>query len=141
MASEFTIRRHVEFSDTDLAGIVHFSNFYKYMEQAEHAFFRSLGLDILNQQEDGSIISWPRVSAKCSFEAPAKYNNEIEIRMIVSRKGVKSLTFNFEFWHDGSRLARGSMKTVCCHFRHGEELKSIVIPDEYNDLIEEHPQA
>ena len=46
MACEFKLRRQVEFSDTDMAGIMHFSNFFRFMEAAEHAFFRSLGFSI-----------------------------------------------------------------------------------------------
>ena len=46
VAYEFKIVREVEFSDTDMAGIMHFSNFFRFMEAAEHAFFRSLGLSI-----------------------------------------------------------------------------------------------
>jgi hypothetical protein len=38
MAYQFKIRRIVEFSDTDMAGIVHHAVFYRYMESAEHAF-------------------------------------------------------------------------------------------------------
>ena len=49
MAYEFKVRRRVEFSETDMAGIVHYSNFFRYMEAAEHAFFRSLGLSIHKQ--------------------------------------------------------------------------------------------
>ncbi|MEQ2009187.1 MAG: acyl-CoA thioesterase, partial [Limisphaerales bacterium] len=48
MASEFKALRRVEFSETDMAGIVHYSNFFKYMETAEHAFFRSLGFSIIS---------------------------------------------------------------------------------------------
>ena len=44
---KFTTTRRVEFCDTDMAGIVHFSTFYKWMEQAEHDYFRSLGLSIV----------------------------------------------------------------------------------------------
>jgi acyl-CoA thioesterase FadM len=43
MAYQFKIRRLVEFSDMDMAGIVHHAVFYRYMESAEHAFFRTLG--------------------------------------------------------------------------------------------------
>ena len=46
MAYEYSIVRGVEFSDTDMAGIMHFSNFFRFMEAAEHGFFRSLGLSI-----------------------------------------------------------------------------------------------
>ena len=44
MAHEFKLTRRIEFFETDLAGIVHFSNFYRMMESTEHAFFRSLQL-------------------------------------------------------------------------------------------------
>ena len=39
--------RTVEFSETDMAGIVHYSNFFRYMESAEHAFFRALGFSVV----------------------------------------------------------------------------------------------
>ena len=71
MASFFKSTRRVEFYETDMAGIVHFSNFYKWMEQCEHEFFRSLGLSIVRNQPDGSTIGWPRVSSQCRFESPA----------------------------------------------------------------------
>ena len=44
MAHRFVMRDIVQFSETDMAGIVHFSNFFRFMERTEHAFFRSLGL-------------------------------------------------------------------------------------------------
>ena len=46
MPYEFRCRQRVEFADTDMAGIVHFSNFFRYMERAEHEFLRSLGLSV-----------------------------------------------------------------------------------------------
>ena len=50
-ASNFVYRRRILFHETDLAGIVHFSNFFKYMEEAEHAFVRSIGLSIHPPEE------------------------------------------------------------------------------------------
>lgn len=116
---------------------MHFSNFYRFMEQAEHAFFRSLGLSIMEKQADGATIGWPRVSASCRFIAPANHGDELEIRVWVTRKGVKSLTFKIEFHHDGKQLAHGQLKTVCCLVRHGHPLESIEIPAAYSDLIHE----
>ena len=40
MIAKFSYEHRVEFFETDLAGIVHFANYYRFMEQAEHAFFR-----------------------------------------------------------------------------------------------------
>ena len=55
---EFNITRMVEFNETDMAGIVHFSVFFRYMEYAEHAFFRSLGSSIVDPE---LAVGWPRV--------------------------------------------------------------------------------
>jgi YbgC/YbaW family acyl-CoA thioester hydrolase len=134
---QFIHRRRVQFAETDMAGIVHFSQFYRYMEETEHEFFRSRDLTVMHHNDDGSIIGWPRVSASCNFEAPAHYEDILEIRLAVYRKGVKSITYHFEFWRDDTRLARGSMKTVCCHFQRGEKMKSIEIPTVYFDNIKE----
>ena len=47
MSQVYTFRRRIEFRETDMAGIVHFSNFFAYMEQAEHDFLRSVGMGVV----------------------------------------------------------------------------------------------
>lgn len=141
MASSFRMSRRVEFCETDMAGIVHFSNFYKWMEQIEHAFFRSLGLSIVNHLEDGSTIGWPRVSAQCRFESPAYYEDVLDVELTVQRIGVKSLTFDVEFRNQDRVIARGMMKTVCCVVRPGHKLESIEIPPQYASQFQEHKPA
>ena len=136
-AGPFRTTRRVEFFETDMAGIVHFSNFYRFMEQAEHDYFRSLGLTIMKSMPDGSIIGWPRVSSQCRFEAPAYYDDTLDVHVYVARRGVKSLTFNVEFYRDETRIARGQLKTVCCRVRqHGQPLESIEIPADYDSIVE-----
>lgn len=135
--SRFVTQRRVEFCDTDMAGIVHFANFYRYMEQAEHDFFRSLGQSIMQKQDDGTVLGWPRVAAKCSFEAPAYYQDVLEIRLSIHRIGVKSLTIDYEFWRDETRIARGQMKTVCCVFAPDQPMRSLELPAAVADQIEE----
>ncbi len=126
----FSTTHRVQFHETDMAGIVHFSNFYRYMEEAEHAYLRSLGLSVSMTRPDGTVMGWPRVRASCVFEAPAYFEEVIEIRLTVSRMGVKSLTYDVEFYRDDTRLAHGVLKTACCLIAHGEPLKSIEIPAE-----------
>lgn len=133
--------RRVAFAETDMAGIVHFANFYRYMEEAEHAFFRSLGRSVNERQPDGSIFGWPRVSAACSFKAPAFYEDVLEIRTFVERIGVKSLTMRYEFFRGEAPIAKGTMKIVCCVFRPGEPMTSIPIPPAFADVLEEDPSG
>jgi acyl-CoA thioester hydrolase len=133
--AQFTYHRRVQFAETDMAGIVHFSNYYRYMEEAEHAYLRSIGLSVMMTLPDGTVIGWPRVRSACNYLAPARYQDEIEIRLNVTRKGVKSLTLEFDFWRGDIQLARGSLKTVCCIVAHNEPLKSIPMPPDISERI------
>lgn len=121
-----------------MAGIVHFSNFYRWMEQAEHDFFRSLGLTIVHPRTDGTTIGWPRVSANCRFEAPVRYEDIVEIHLTIQRIGLKSLTYDAVFSVNDKPVARGTMKTCCCLVEHDQPLRSVPIPREYLDKLEEH---
>lgn len=138
MTSSFSMTRVVEFCESDMAGIVHFSNFYRWMEQAEHAFFRSLGLTIANDQPDGTTIGFPRVSANCRFVSPARFEDEVMVLLHVHRLGVKSITYEVVFSIGDRLVAKGTLKTVCCQFRPGEPLESIEIPELYLSKIDEH---
>jgi YbgC/YbaW family acyl-CoA thioester hydrolase len=129
--AHFVTSRRVEFCETDLAGIVHFANYYRYMEQSEHEYYRSLGMSIAQTFPDGTIVGWPRVSSQCSYQTPAHYEDVLEIRIRVARLGLKSLTMDYEFLRSTTRIATGRMKTVCCRFAHGEPMASIEIPAEY----------
>ncbi len=135
MAHTFTIRRRVEFFETDLAGIVHFANYYRFMEIAEHEFFRSLGLKIHETLPDGTVVGWPRVAASCSFFSPARYEDEIEIRLTVLRRSARSLTTGYEMRRGDTLLATGEMKTAYCLIPPGGELESANMPAEYAERL------
>lgn len=114
MASEpFLYPRHVQFADTDLAGVLHFSNYYRYMEEAEHAFWRSLGNSVvLREGEDA--VSWPRVATACEYFAPAHFEDDLELRLTVAHVGNRSVSYEIEFRRNGERIAIGRTTAVCC---------------------------
>ncbi len=140
MAYEFKMRRRVEFADTDMAGITHFSSFFRYMEEAEHAFFRSLGLSIVFE-EKGKTISWPRVASSCEFFSPVRFEDEIDMHLWVSRKGRTSLTHITTFSKNGTLVARGKMTAVCCTPNKNGTLRRITIPAFIGKKIEQTPFA
>ena len=135
MTHAFIYRRRVQFAETDLAGIVHFSNFYRYMEEAEHAFLRSRGLRIKEEQADGSVLGWPRVRGTCSFENPAYYDDELDVEVRVERVGVKSLTLSFTIRRGTEKIAAGELKTVCCRFGASGSFESVEIPETWRDQL------
>ncbi len=136
MPSEFTSRRRVAFSETDLAGIVHFANYFRYLEDAEHEFLRSLGLSV-HARIDGRVIGWPRVRAECSFEAPLRFEDEFDVHLRVRRKSGKGITYEFRIEKcGGATVARGSMTVVCVAFDPAtEHMSAIPIPTWIDEKI------
>ena len=114
MPSEFKHTRRIEFAETDMAGIVHFANFFRMMETTEHEFFRSLGFSI-HEHENGTTIGWPRVSASCDFSRPLRFEDVVEIHLIVAEVRSRSIRYQFIFRNaaDGAEVARGTVSTVC----------------------------
>ena len=127
MSQTFTTRRRVEFCETDSARLAHFSSFFLYMEQAEHALLREAGLSVVIHDDQGTI-SWPRVHASCDYEGGAKFEDVLEITVHVERLGAKSVAYAFAFDRDGCRIARGKMTSVCCRLHAADPPRSIEIP-------------
>jgi YbgC/YbaW family acyl-CoA thioester hydrolase len=132
MPNTFSITRRIAFAETDMAGIVHFSVFFRMMEDVEHAFFRSLGLSV-SMQHDDKHIGWPRVSAKCDYTGPAKFEDELELQFRIKRLGEKSLTYEVKFLNAGTEIALGTVTSVCCEVRSSGEIISIRIPEFIRD--------
>jgi YbgC/YbaW family acyl-CoA thioester hydrolase len=128
MPSEFTIRRRIQFAETDMAGIVHFANYFRMMEEVEHAFFRSVGLSV-SMQHAGLHVGWPRVAVSCEYSGAIKFEDEIELKLRVMRVGDKSFSYEVDFLLDGNRAAMGKTTSVCCAMENGR-MKSIPIPPE-----------
>lgn len=127
MTSAFVYRRRVQFAETDMAGIVHFSWYFRYMEEAEHALWRSLGLQIAPADGD---IGWPRVSASCDFKAPLHFEEEFEVRVRVEAVGRRSIRYGFTLARGEEILATGSMTSVCVTKVPGQPVKSRELPSD-----------
>ena len=128
MYSEYRTKRKIEFTDTDMAGIVHFSRFFVFMETAEHEFLRSLGTSVATEWK-GDKIGWPRRTASCEYRSPLRFEDEVEIHLWVSHKGTKSLTYQFLFTLEDKDIASGELTTVCCVINPGEKIRAIPIPE------------
>lgn len=131
MTSEFAITRRVEFSETDMAGIVHYSNFFRYMEAAEHAFIRSLGFSVAARPGDPAV-GWPRVHASCDYHRPLRFEDEVEVRLRVVEKRSKALTYEFRFRRlngpEPVEVARGRLTVVCVGHLPDGTMKATQIP-------------
>lgn len=138
MADEFKMIHRVEFADTDMAGIVHFASYFRYMEVTEHAFFRSLGFSISMWEE--FKVGWPRVHVECDYSSPLRFEDEVEAHLTVRAKKEKSLTYDFLFHRirpgPAVEAARASMTVVCVTKGEDGAMKAVPIPEAIARKIE-----
>lgn len=135
MSRDFTLTRQVQFAETDMAGVLHFSNYFRLMEEVEHAWWRSLGLSVYMADAARPKISWPRVNVSCEYAAPARFEELLELRHRITRVGEKSIDHEVEFQRDGKRIALGRMTTVCCAMTPGG-FQAVAIPPEIRGKLD-----
>jgi acyl-CoA thioester hydrolase len=127
MSDVFHTRRRVEFVDTDMAGIAHFSNFFRWMESAEVDYLHARGLSVTFDWE-GQHLGFPRVAASCDYMKPVRFEDVLQIAVTLERIGTKSVTYSFEFVHQGVLAARGKVTSVCCRVREDGTIEPVEIP-------------
>jgi acyl-CoA thioester hydrolase len=108
--SDVRVRRRVLFSETDVAGLVHFSNFFRYFEDAEHQLWRDAGLSI---HPETSSVGWPRVAASCEFHRPLKFEQEFDVVVRISEMTRRTIAYAGEITRNGERVATGTWKIAC----------------------------
>jgi acyl-CoA thioester hydrolase len=139
---DFQFMRRVEFCDTDMAGIMHFSNYFRFMESAETAFLRSLGLSVWLSRHNLELCL-PRVHAECDYRAPLHFEDEVLIHLLVERKGKSSLTYQFRFYRGANderlQVARGRVVLVCAAPGADGRLKAVPLPKALADRIQQAP--
>src|SRR6185295_14283423 len=106
----FKYHRRVHFSETDMAGIVHFSTYFRYMEEAEHALWRAAGLKVENIEKTGG---WPRVSATFDYKSPLRFDDEFEIGVRIGGVTRRSFRYDFTFTRGDVPIGDGSIIAVC----------------------------
>lgn len=144
MAHSFKLRREVRFCETDMAGIMHFSNYYYFMEEVEHQFMRSLGFSIANDKTFPAL-GWPRVHTECTYHRPLRFEDQVDIQLFVREKRPRSLRYEIVFVKvSGDRreeVARGGVTVVCTSKAADGSLKAVEIPAAIADRIEVAPES
>ena len=126
---EFLYRRQVQFAETDLAGIVHFSWYLRYMEEAEHALWRAAGLSIV-----GSDLHWPRIRAYAEYKRPLRFEDEVEVK-VRAGLGRSRIQYGFEIVRDSTLVAIGAITSVCARSEGHGQLKAIAIPADVRNRL------
>ena len=128
----FRYTRRVQFAETDMAGIVHFAEFFRFMEEAEHALWRAAGLTIAKAHED---IGWPRVATRFDFKAPLHFEDEFDVYVTMGKVTRSTITWECRVMRGETLIGEGSSTTVHVDKKPGEMLRSKPIPPAVLDSL------
>lgn len=89
--------RKAQYHETDQMGIIHHSNYVKWMEEARISYMDHMGFSYRKVEELG-VIS-PVVNISVSYKKQVSFDNEIQVRVSVKKYNSISLEFNYEFFN------------------------------------------
>ncbi len=124
--NEHKYRFRVEWGDTDAAGIVYSPNFYKWMDQAAHYYFESIGFPLSRLVRDEKI-GIPLLESKCNFQRPLYFEDEVIIHTTIEELRDKVVHFRHEFYRKDEKIAKGYQIRALASIG-GNNLKAISIP-------------
>lgn len=82
--------RPLHFSETDAAGVAHFSRIAAIIEEAEHDYFHSRGVLVV-----GPNFAWPRIRLEIEYRSPCSFGDLLEVR--ISNPLFTTSTLEYEF--------------------------------------------
>jgi len=122
----YIYQRRVHFVETDMAGIVHFSVYFRYMEEAEHALWRDAGLSLMTNLAG---YEFPRVRATFDYRRPLRFEDEFEVRLSIDEAASRTLRYRAEIVRGRDRVGTGSMTLACVRNAPGALTRATAFPD------------
>ena len=126
----FKHRFRVHWVDTDIAGVMHFSNYFRYFEACEEEFYRFLGMDLNRLREEYGILL-PRVEASCHYKVACHFNDDLEVSLKVRGVSSKTISYEFRILKEGKTVAEGSVKCIATTL----DWKVVDLPEEFAKII------
>jgi acyl-CoA thioester hydrolase len=110
MTHKFHLR--VYYEDTDMAGIVYYANYLKFIERARSTLVREADID-QNEMKDqnGLVFTVRRVQA--DYFAPAKMNDELWVETSVQQVSGARIVFCQEVYRDNLMLFSAVITVAC----------------------------
>jgi len=105
----FAVR--VYYEDTDLAGIVYYANYLKFIERARTEWVRGLGVDqTALKAEAGIVFAVRRVEA--DYLSPARFDDLLEVRTRLDDLTAARIVLGQQVWRDELQLFSAQVTLV-----------------------------
>ncbi len=136
--SEHRLKRRVQFHETDAAGVVHFSRYFVYAAEAEHALWRAAGLSIHPREGD---IGWPRVHASFDYHRALRFEEEFEAWIRIVAIDERTISYVCTLSRGDTKIATGRLKIACATRLPNQPMRGAPIPPEVRARLAVAPEA
>ncbi|MDB6176419.1 tol-pal system-associated acyl-CoA thioesterase [Paracoccus sp. Z330] len=107
----------VYYEDTDLAGIVYYANYLKFIERGRSEWLRDLGVDqVAMKQDEGKVFAVRRIEA--DYLRPARFDDRLVVQTGLTRLSPARIIMDQTVWRDEDRLFDAKV-TIACLDGHG----------------------
>lgn len=110
MTHRLTLR--VYYEDTDLAGVVYYANYLRFIERGRSEALRDLGIDQLGLKRNLGLVFVVR-RLTIDYHLPALFDDMLEIRTCVIRLRGASVEMAQEVWRGEACLSRAAVTIAC----------------------------
>ena len=118
------IKHRVIYADTDHGGFVYYGKYLEFLERARTELIRESGVSIAELAKKGFIA--PVVHVSVDYKAPARYDDELEIEVEITKIGTTSLTFEYKIYSDSTLSLEATTVNVFVN----KDMKKVPIPKE-----------
>ncbi|WP_134678455.1 tol-pal system-associated acyl-CoA thioesterase [Paracoccus ravus] len=106
---QFPIR--VYYEDTDLAGIVYYANYLKFIERARSEWLRAVGVDQVAMKAEGLVFAVRRVEA--DYLSPARFDDDLTVTSSIHEMGAARIIMCQKL-RRGDQLLFSAVVTLVC---------------------------
>ncbi|EIJ42816.1 tol-pal system-associated acyl-CoA thioesterase [Beggiatoa alba B18LD] len=114
MSNDFQLSLRVYYEDTDLAGIVYYANYLKFLERARTEWLRTHGFEQSVLKAQQQIVLAVR-QLTIEYLKPAVFDDWLTVSVQVEKHGKASLVLNQTISRDTVMLCTASVKIACLH--------------------------
>jgi len=104
--SSHSISYHVQWGDTDAAGIVFYPNYFRWFDHAALEFLRSLGWSLETLKTQFQLVV-PIIDAGCRFQKPLRYHDLLTIETTATEVRTRSFRLEHCVSRGGEITGRG----------------------------------
>jgi len=110
MAEPFRHRFRVRYAECDAQSVVFNAHYFAYFDLALTELFRAVfgGYESMLERQVDLVVG----EASARFLAPARFDDELEVAVSVTRLGTTGVTTRYELHRDGQLLVEGTLRHV-----------------------------